>query len=192
MLNENGNSLHILIATIGRPSLQTMLNSILPFLSVNDHLTVVFDGVEPTQINVQTKGNVHVYHESTPLGYWGHGVRNKYASKLERTDFVLHADDDDTYAEQAFQTIRDVCNDKDSLYVMKIHNVTRNTFVPSYPKIENRNISTQCGVIPYELNKMGTWGLFYGGDFAFYDSIQSMTRVNFCDSVIYKYNCPFY
>jgi hypothetical protein len=185
-------SLHILIATIGRHSLQTMLDSILPFLSDVDHLTIVFDGVEPTQLNTETKGTVHIYHEPVALGYWGHGVRNKYAAHLEKTDFVMHGDDDDSYAPDAFDAIRSACIDPNTLYMMKVYNVTRNTYLPAFPKIENRNISTQCGVIPYELNVKGTWGPFYGGDFAFYESIEPLAPVVFIDSVIYLYNCPWH
>jgi hypothetical protein len=185
-------SLHILIATIGRPSLQTMLDSILPFLTEVDHLTVVFDGVEPTQIKTETKGSVHIHHEPIALGYWGHGIRNKYASHLEKTDFVMHGDDDDTYAPGAFDAVRSACTDVNTLYMMKVYNVTRNTYLPAFPKIENRNISTQCGVIPHELNTKGTWGPFYGGDFAFYESIEPLAPVVFVDSVIYLYNCPWH
>lgn len=185
-------SIHIVLATIGRPSLQTMLDSILPFLAVDDHLTIVFDGVEPTQINTESKGSVHIHHEPVALGYWGHGIRNKYAPLLEKTDFVMHADDDDSYVPGAFEVVRSTCVDPQSLYIFKVHNVTRNTFVPAFPKIENRNISTQCGVIPHELNKGGTWGAFYGGDFAFYESIEPFALVVFVDAVIYSYNCPWH
>ena len=185
-------SLHILLATIGRHSLQTMLDSILPFLTDVDHLTIVFDGVEPTQLNIETTGTVHIHHEPVALGFWGHGIRIKYAPLLERTDFILHCDDDDTYAPGAFDAVRASCTDISTLYMMKLYNVTRNTYLPAFPKIENRNISTQCGVIPYELNMKGTWGPFYGGDFAFYESIEPFAPVVFVDSVIYLYNCPWH
>lgn len=184
-------SLHVLVATIGRDTLQRLLDSILPFLTEVDHLTIVFDGVAPSQINVETKGVVHIHHEPIALGYWGHGIRNKYAHLIEKTDFVMHADDDDEYKSGAFDSVRSLCTDLSTLYIMKVHNVTRNTYVPAYPKIANTNVSTQCGVIPYDLNQKGTWGLFYGGDFAFYDSIQPYAPVVFHDSVIYSYNCPW-
>ena len=182
-------SLHVVIATIGRPTLQVMINSILPFLKKDDHLSILFDGVSPTEIDTKTEATatVHIHHEPTSLGYWGHGIRNKYAPLLEKTDFVMHADDDDEYDVNAFDVIRERCKDLNTLYVFKYHNVSNNTFVPSYPKIANTNIGTPCGIIPYELNKKGTWGHFYGGDFAFYESIEPYCNVVFCDEVVYKY-----
>jgi len=182
-------SLHVLIATIGRPSLQIMLDSILPFLTEVDHLTIVFDGVEPTQINTETKGMVHVHHEPVSLGYWGHGVRNKYAHILEKTDFVMHADDDDEYKPGAFDAVRKLCIDTNTLYVAKIHRVIKNVYIPAYPKIENTNIGTPCGIIPYEVNLRGDWGGKYGGDYMFYHSIEDLVPVVFLDHVIYSYNC---
>ena len=185
-------SVHILIATIGRPSLQIMLDSILPFLTEPDHITIVFDGVEPINLNTESKGHVHIHHEPIALGFFGHGIRAAYASRLEKTDFVMHADDDDIYAPGAFDAIRSLCVDPNTLYIAKMHIVTRNTFVPAYPEIANTNIGTPCGVIPYDLNVKGTWGLWFGGDFTFYDSIRSAAPVVFLDSVIYLYNCRYF
>jgi uncharacterized RmlC-like cupin family protein len=184
-------SFHILIATIGRSSLQQMLDSVLPFLTESDHVTVVFDGVEPIALNTESRGHVHIRHEPVALGFWGHGVRMAYASRLEKTDFVMHADDDDVYAPDSFDALREQCLDPNTLYIAKVYNTTRKTFVPSYPQIVNTNISTQCGIIPYELNIKGIWGFWYGGDFTFYDSIQTFAPVVFLDTVIYFYNCPW-
>jgi len=186
-------SLHILIATAGRSTLQRMVDSIVPFLTDNDHLTIVFDGVAPSQINVESKGTVHIHHEPVALGFWGHGIRNKYAHLLEKTDFVMHADDDDEYAPGAFDAVRSMCTDTSTLYIMKQKRVLgeRVEIIPRKPEIENGNISTQCGIIPYELNKKGEWGPFYGGDWAFYDSIQHFAPLVFLDHILYLYNCPW-
>jgi hypothetical protein len=184
-------SLHILLATIARPSLHKMLDSIFPFLTKEDHITIVFDGVDVIPINQETLGTIHIFQEPIALGFWGHGVRNKYAPLLQKTDFVMHADDDDTYNKHAFITIRSICTDVNTLYIMKLFNEKRNTYVPAYPKIENTNISTQCGIIPFERNMKGYWGLYYGGDFAFYQSIEALGPVTFCENVIYLYNCPW-
>ena len=182
-------SLHVLIATVGRDTLQRMLDSILPFLTEVDQLTIVFDGVEPTKINVETKGTVHIHQEPVALGFWGHGIRNKYGPLLEKTDFVMHADDDDAYTPGAFDTIRSRCTDTSTLYIAKIHRVKKDVYIPAYPKIENTNIGTPCGIIPHEVNQKGDWGGQYGGDYMFYHSIESLAQVVFLDDVIYSYNC---
>jgi len=193
-------SLHILIPSVARPSLQNMLDSILPYLRKQDHVTIVFDGVEPSKsLNLESEGNIHIYVEDVALGFWGHGVRNKYASLLEKTDFVLHADDDDTYSPDAFNMIRNECKDVNALYIFRMFFTQRNTYVPkiNYNFIENKNIGTPCGIIPYELNNKAYWGLLYGGDFEFYESIEKLVNSNsnsnkiiFSDSVIYLYTAP--
>lgn len=177
-------SVHILIASIGRDSLQRMLDTILPFLTEIDHLTIVFDGVQPTNVNLETRGQVHVHSEPVALGFWGHGIRNKYAPLLEKTDFVMHADDDDAYLPNAFTDVRNTCVDTDTLYVMKMY-FYQFTF-PKTPEIKICNIGTPNGIIPYELNKKGKWGDVVGGDGEFYVSLLEHTdKIIFTDHIIY-------
>lgn len=177
-------TLHILIATIGRPTLQRMLDTILPHLTARDHLTLVFDGVQPTNINVETRGQVHIHYEPIALGFWGHGIRNKYASLLEKTDFVMHADDDDIYLPNAFTDVRNTCVDIDTLYITKMHYYQ--FIFPKTPEIKVNNIGTPNGVIPYELNKLGIWGDRVGGDGDFYVSIAKYSEnIVFTDHIIY-------
>jgi hypothetical protein len=177
-------SFHILIASIGRDTLQRMLDTILPHLTEIDHLTIVFDGVQPTNVNLQTLGQVHIHSEPVALGFWGHGIRNKYAPLLEKTDFVMHADDDDVYLPNAFIDIRNTCVDVDTLYITKMHYYQ---FVfPKTPEIKVNNVGTPNGIIPYELNKLGTWGDIVGGDGEFYVSIAKHTdKIVFTDHIIY-------
>jgi len=178
-------SFHILIASIGRDTLQRMLDTILPHLTEIDHLTIVFDGVQPTNVNLQTLGQVHIHSEPVALGFWGHGIRNKYAPLLEKTDFVMHADDDDVYLPNAFIDIRNTCVDTDTLYVAKIKPGS-GKIVPVNHEIVIGNIGTPCGIIPYELNKKGTWAEYYCGDGEFYISIAKHTdKIVFIDHIIY-------
>lgn len=178
-------SFHILIATVGRDTLQRMLDTILPHLTEVDHLTLVFDGVSPTNVNVETKGQVHIHSEPVALGFWGHGVRNKYASLLEKTDFVMHADDDDIYMPDAFTHIRNICIDVNTLYVGKMQFFHR--VVPETPEIKPCNIGTPNGIIPYDVNKKGSWGHFGGGDFNFYESIEKhLDNILYFDHIIYR------
>ena len=181
-------SFHVLIATIGRPTLQAMLDSILPFLTRDDHLTIVFDGVAPTNINTETKGRVHIYHEETALGSFGHGIRNTYASRLERTDFVMHADDDDTYEPGAFESLRELCTDPTTLYIARMQ-IVNSRIIPVEDEICNTNVGTPNGIVPYGLNTQAKWGLEFGGDFAYYSDLKCMaTKVVFLKPVIYRYN----
>ena len=181
-------SFHVLIATIGRPTLQAMLDSILPFLTRDDHLTIVFDGVVPTNINTETKGRIHIYHEKTALGSFGHGIRNKYASRLERTDFVMHADDDDTYEPGAFEVVHTLCTDPTTLYIARMQ-IVNSRIIPVEDEIYDSNVGTPNGIVPYDLNAQAKWGLEFGGDFAYYSDLKGMaTKVVFLKPVIYRYN----
>ena len=181
-------SVHVLIATIGRPTLQAMLDSILPFLNPYDHLTIVFDGVVPTDIHTETKGRVHIYYEETALGSFGHGIRNKYAPLLERTDFVMHADDDDTYEPGAFEAVHTLCTDPETLYIARMQ-IVNSRIIPVEDEIRDANIGTPNGIIPYDLNVRAKWGLEFGGDFAYYSTLKEVaTKVVFLKPVIYRYN----
>lgn len=165
---------HVLIATIGRPSLNRQLESLCKQLRAEDCITVVFDGT--TRKNADTLSKfvcpVHVFEEPVALGFWGHGIRNKYASLLEPRDFVLHGDDDDIYVEGAFDLLRQSCTNSSALYIAKMIMENGRIMRPTMPAITLGDIGTPCGIVPYELNKRGTWGNYCGGDFGFYDSLR--------------------
>mgnify|MGYP002655380395 CR=1 FL=1 len=173
---------HVLIATIGRPTLYHMLESLLPQLTANDHVTIVFDGVTPLPI---TGHNVHIHHEPQALGYWGHGIRNKYAPLLEKTDFVMHADDDDVYTPGTFATLRRMCVDPSTLYVTRMLLKSENRLIPAEPVVREKNIGTPNGVIPYEKNKQSQWGPRVGGDGTFYEALAMTTPVVFLNVIAY-------
>ena len=181
-------SFHILIATIGRPTLQRMLNSVLPQLTKDDHLTIVFDGHSsiPAFDLSSAVCNVHQYVESIPLGFWGHGIRNKYASIIEKTDFVMHADDDDSYSLDTFEYLRSKCMDTSTLYVAKMRGSCGYRVFPDIDFIQVHHIGTPCGIIPFDLNKTGHWKHDWGGDGLFYEGIaKNVSNVVFLDKIIY-------
>src|SRR5262245_16362196 len=96
--STNQLSLHVLLATIGRSSLIRMLKSLQFQLQSSDYLTVVFDAQDVDGVYSQTEEilkefscHYNIIMEPTNLGFWGHGVRNKY-NQLQG-DFILHADD---------------------------------------------------------------------------------------------------
>ena len=183
-------SLHVVIVTLGRPTLQRMLDSILPFLNDCDHLTMIFDGLPPQiHLNLKTKGQVHLIEENKGTCWPCHDFRNKYALKLEKTDFVMHADDDDYYTPNAFQSIRTTCIDFQTLYIFKM-NIVNLKVAPTANHIVHGDIGTPNGVIPYNLNAKGTWGLRHGGDWDFYHSLEICNpTIEYVDIIIYTYLC---
>ena len=113
---------NVLIATIGRSTLERQLRSLVPQLFPEDVLTIVFDGLQIQSLNVfkEFKCTVILYSEPVALGWWGHGIRNKYASLLQKTDFVLHGDDDDVYTSNALSDCRARCVSLTTLYVARM------------------------------------------------------------------------
>jgi len=172
-----------------------MLNSILPFLEKNDHLTLIFDGVSQPSLTLETEGTIHTFEEEKGQCWPCHHFRNKYASKLHKTDFVMHADDDDVYTENAFKKIRSACQDLKTLYIFKME-IVNHKIVPSHHvivpgKIVNAGeIGTPNGVIPFDLNCRGIWQLKYGGDWDFYKSLETHCKnIIYIDEIIYRYYC---
>ena len=179
-------SFQILIATIGRPSLQRMLDSLRDQLQEQDCLTLVFDGHSKIpEFNLKDfKCEVKQSCEPVVLGSWGHGIRNKYASLLEKRDFVMHGDDD-IYL-PSFQELRQSCINKDTLYIAKMNLTKLRRIIPEGPFIRLNHIGTPNGIIPYELNKTSVWKHQYGGDGLFYEDLSKKARVEFLNTIIYQ------
>ena len=183
-------SLQVLIATVGRITLQRMLDSLSPQLQEQDCLTLVFDGHDkiPEFNLTRFKCEIKQYFEPIALGYWCHAIRNKYSSLLEKRDFVMHADDDDIYLPNAFEQLRNLCIDKSILYISRM---TLNYGGEPIPRLWDNslwtgNIGTPCGIIPYNLNLQGDWAEGYGGDCKFYESLQKTgVNIQFLDNIIY-------
>jgi len=178
---------NVLIATSGRSLLQNMLNSLIDQLNKNDCLTIVYDGHNSIpEFNIsQFKCKVLQYYEPVQLGFWGHGIRNKYASLLEEKDFIMHADDDDIYYENTFNYLRGTCIDLNTLYICKIK-WGGNNIIPVGNIIKCGNMATPCGIIPHNLNNKGIWAHSYGGDGCYYEELSVYAKnIIFLDKVIY-------
>jgi hypothetical protein len=197
---ETKPSFNVLIATTGRSALQRMLDSLSGQLEERDCLTIVYDGLTtvptvPTFNLSQFVCKVQQFCEPVALGYWGHGIRNKYAGLLEKRDFVMHADDDDIYFPDSFKSLRNECTYTNTLYIAKTKNSEPGSIksgcdiMPRTNKILIGQIGTPCGIIPYALNKEGIWELSYGGDGIFYKQIeQKAESIQFLQTFIYNIN----
>jgi hypothetical protein len=167
-----------------------LIDSLSNELNENDCLTIVFDNNTQRKIkNIdKVKSKIIIHNESHKLGYWGHGIRNKYASLLEKRDFIVHADDDDSYFPNSFDKLRKQCLNISVIYISKML-ISDKVIVPSdHCEIMIGNIGTPCGIIPYNYNIQGKWGYFYGGDGQYYiDLIKKIGRVKRLNTIIY--NC---
>jgi hypothetical protein len=191
-------SFHILIATAGRPSLKYMLNSLRDQLTKEDAITIVFDGdgsFEKSMFSDEwLKGHksvIEIIKESTKLGHWGHGVRNKYQGILNhKTTFIMHADDDDIYVKGALNILRDKCLNPNTLYIAQFCR-DDGTVVPTKntSNIGLCNIGTPCGIIPFSISNCSNWADLRGGDYHYYNNLKEFTKeIVFLDHTIYKIN----
>ena len=117
-------SINVLLTTIGREELRSkMLASLALQLNENDYLTVISDANHDFVANsikiFKFKCNVTHIINDEPLGFWGHGSRNKYQNTLPG-DFIMNADDDDRYVPKAFDFIRQTITDKNKLYLFRV------------------------------------------------------------------------
>jgi len=183
-------SYHILLTTIGKNTIFNMLKLLKNQLCENDFLTIVFDGINNSKTYELVKTycydfncSITIIIEDKNLGYWGHGIRNKYNSL--RGDFIFHIDDDDLILENTFEIIRNYCKDINIIYIFKII-LENNSIIWKTPEIKYANISTQSGIIPSSINKEGIWGLRYGGDFDFYNNLSKKFNIIFINEIIYK------
>lgn len=179
-------SLNVILTTIGRGELLRMLKSVFSQLLKHDYLTVISDDsheyVRDYLNTISHECNVIHIANSTPLGYWGHGSRNKYQNSLPG-DFIMNADDDDRYTNGAFNKIRDVVKEK-KLYIFK-HEDNGNFAWSIEGRVELGNIGTSCGVIP-NTHDLPDWELVYGGDATFYIELSKRMQCEWVDHVIYK------
>lgn len=185
-------SIHVLLATIGKKSIFNILGQLYDQLLEIDFLTIVFDGINNSGISENVKKfcenfkcTVKIIIEYENLGYWGHGIRNKYNDLSG--DFIYHIDDDDSLYNNTFEIIRKHCKDLNTIYIFKII-LENNSIVWKEKKIKYAQISTQSGVIPMQINKDGFFGLFYGGDYEFYNNLSKKYNILFIDKLIYKKN----
>jgi hypothetical protein len=173
-------SFNVVIATIGRPTLQRMVDSIAPQLKRGDYLTLIFDGGQ-TDVILKTDATVIQINNSEVLGHYGHASRTRWQNYLPG-DYLMNADDDDAYVDGAMDIVREHCTEH-KLYVFQMQ--YEEHLIPKRHVIEFANIGTPCGVYPTDI-LLPDWPYEYGGDCKFYQSLEKLIPVEFVDKLIYK------
>jgi hypothetical protein len=155
----------------------------------NDYLTIVFDGPdwpnirEVAEYTKDFKCHVSVIVEEKNLGYWGHGIRNKY--KDLKGDFVFHVDDDDNITPDCMDSIRENCIDLNKIYLFKMQ-LDSKKLVWVEKQIKHSEVGTPMGILPIEINKKSDFGYFYGGDYDFYKNLETQgVPFEFVDKLTY-------
>jgi len=182
-------SYDVFITTIGRNTLPRMLDSLINQLNTIDYLTIASDAnhgyVAQCVAERKFKCNVNHLINPVPLGFFGHGSRNKYQNQL-KGDYIMHADDDDRYVVGAFNKIREICT-QHTLYFFRFCYTDKGD-LSWWHKDDTKirgNIGTPCGVIP-NIHNFPQWGNFYTGDGLFYENLVKIIPHEYIDYVIYK------
>ena len=187
---------HVLIPSGGRKSLRYMIDSLKPQLMAGDAVTVVFDGQDahrrsgfnPSWFHgFSATANVAV--QEPRIGYWSHGLQNKYTPLLKPvTTFIMNADDDDTYLPGSFDKLRRKCLDPECLYITRMSHINNPFYVVPRDTgpLRSGNIGTPNGIVPFKDAAKVKWGLHYGGDFTYYNALKDhVKRIQHLPDVIY-------
>jgi hypothetical protein len=187
---------HILIATAGRPSLKKLLDSLKGELTENDAITIVFDGIGKKEKSGYNDSwfsshicKYNIIIQDPNLGMAGHPIRTKYQSLLTpETTYIMHADDDDQYIQGSFEKLRKKCLDPKTLYIvkMKYANDSKLIIPRQNTEIKLADIGTPNGIIPFHTAGKAEWGMRYGGDYDYYNTLkQYVKKVVFLEEIIY-------
>jgi glycosyltransferase involved in cell wall biosynthesis len=101
-------SLSIIIPTLGRPTLDRALASVLPYLEPADEVLVVGDGPRPVAQGIVAQRacrQLHYLEHSEPGSTFGNAQRN-YAMHRAQGDYFAFLDDDDRFLPNALASIR--------------------------------------------------------------------------------------
>jgi len=177
-------SFNVIVTSTGRAELPVFMEALAPQLTSRDYITLISDKpswhlhVAETFPHVRCNCTKLLIENAAPLGWWGHGSRNKWQRSLPGA-FHLHADDDDLYAPDAFDIIRrHVVDLSPRVYIFRLvrrwdgeiglippMSVTRpEQIVPGA-------VSTQNGVIRAVPELYLDWPYLYGGDGHFYKAL---------------------
>jgi hypothetical protein len=195
-------SFNVIVTTTGRYTLPVFFDALAPQLTSADYITLISDKADWHVHVAQAFSHVRcnctkiLIENAAPLGWWGHGSRNKWQRTLPGA-YHLHADDDDLYVPNAFATIRAHVRDlAHRLYIFRmirrwdgVVNLIPPMSVTHPSQVRPRAVSTQCGVIRAVPQLYREWAYLYGGDGHFYkDLVEAFgyDNVTLVPEVIYQ------
>jgi hypothetical protein len=182
-------SICFLIASVGRPSLKNSLRSLYgQFAHGIDKIIVFFDGkceagLDYFKEEQELYGNdLEMTLLPKNLGYWGHGIRNRYMDYLP-CDYIHHYDDDDAFYPDMLPGIRqDIKDNFGKIIVYKFKN-WNNDIIWKTPEIRGGQVGTSSGFLPNRPEIFGKFGYEYGGDATFWYETQDKIGK---DNIVFK------
>lgn len=163
-------SISIITPTIGRQSLRTMLQRVLPQLSDGDEVLIIGDGPQPAAKKIvdEFKHALVRYWETEPIKNYGNPQRNMAIAEA-KGEYLLFVDDDDLPGPRALAVIRDVAKQfpgKPLMFKM----MHCGWEIWKQPTVAQGNLSGQMFVTPNVKGKVGSWSGRYEADFDFISS----------------------
>jgi glycosyltransferase involved in cell wall biosynthesis len=182
-------NLTIITPTIGRESLRTMLQGLLPQLTSGDEALVIGDGDQPNakKIVQEISSSLVRYWEMPLTRNFGNPQRNE-AMAQAKGDYLCFVDDDDQTLAEYVETIKRRAEESPGRPLM----VKMKAFCgilwrdkqPSYG-----NMSGQMFIAPNVKGRLGQWSGKYAADFDFiwstlekYDKRERV--LSWCDDII--------
>jgi glycosyltransferase involved in cell wall biosynthesis len=177
-------SVCVITPTIGRDSLRTMLDGLLPQLAEGDEVLIIGDGPRPNAQKIvdEIKSPLIRYWEIPLIRNYGNPQRN-IALKEAKADYVMFVDDDDTVRPEGIKKMKKVVEKYPGLPIMfKMYHKTVEIW--KAPVISCGNVSGQMFVTPNVKDKLGRWSGQYHADL---DFINSTVALYPKDSLLWRY-----
>lgn len=158
-----------LVATVGRPSLEAALQSIVNQSRPGDEVLVI-GATSAIQETAHKYGCRYVFCE--PGNDWGATERN-VATPYATGDYLAFLDDDDLAAPGSRAAIEHAISLNPGLpAIFRMQYGTSGPILWGRPELALGNVGTPMFILPNDRSKLGIWTSRYGGDFDFISSMQ--------------------
>lgn len=160
----------VITPTIGRESLKTMLDSLLPQLEEGDEVIVIGDGPQPNAkriVDTYASRKI-VYLEHGPIRNYGNPQRN-LAIKMAKGDYLLFIDDDDCPLKDSIKGVKSIAEaNAGRPFMFRMYHGPLLIWTDN--EIRGGNISGQMFIAPNKPELLGAWSGRYAADYDFITS----------------------
>lgn len=161
--------LSIIIASSGRESLQSTIDSIVPQLTPSDELLVDVNDDAP----------------------WGHKARNRMMPKANPDNGLCFIDDDDTYRPDALSVMRIAFHTSpEDIHMFRMQYMIDGHCLWVLQEVVKANVSTQMFVVPFSIAQKALWSDEYHGDFDFITEASKYADITWHTDVIVNKGTP--
>lgn len=161
-------TLSVIVATLGRPSVERTLASVIPQLGPHDEVLVATRFPERLYGLIPDDPRVRVIYTDCDEAYGGANERNAAMPKATGTHLCF-IDDDDVYTDGALDAMRDAACDRPVIFKVDLTALGTGV-VWQDPALRYTNVSTQGLLVPNVPGKLGVWVAYQHGrgcDFSF-------------------------